>query len=867
MKPLFRFLSLLLLVGFITVEAQQSTNWQWLHPQPQGNQIRFVKAWDANNWYLMAFSGTFMKTTDGGATWFFHHRAGFPNVLGYTGNIYDAHFFDMNNGVAVGAAGITRTSNGGVTWDTVAGLPTAATWYQVFFENNLVGYATGTSSGRMAKTTDGGATWTLNTVLPSASYYDVYAKGDTVIVATTTGNIRRSTDAGATWTQISTGATMTPYRMLFTSPEVGYYVGTSGYARKTTDNGLTWTALAPNAGTTTTFYDVDYVNNTLFLSGNSFSVYKSTDQGATFDTLGFLDVVANQPWTSTQYAADFLSTTDFVTGGGFGLVNSRFGANHPRVHTRLAKPGSHYDVWAESPTGKVIVVGAPTVANSTYDQIQVSSNGGMTWNQGNIASRPNSIMATRPVFIEETEFREESKDNPVELSITSSSTLRAVDMANSIIGLAVGSNGAIYKTMSSGFVWDSLTTVGLPATQTLYDVDFVDDTLVFVVNNTGDTAGTVLKSTDAGLSWTKNKIKISATANDHRLYAISMFDANNGWVVNYTPKPYRTTDGGLTWTEQALSDGFTGFLYDVHAVSANIAWCVGSSGRVYRTVDGGTNWVLTATPAGTTAFQTVYAHDSNTVMIAGGSGVVLQTRDAGVTWTLENTAGATIQGIHPIMSIPTLSIDSVAVFAAGLNSYVHKSGKFYIPVELASFSAAVSGNTVTLSWNTGTESNNRGFEIQRSSNNREWLTLGFITGSGTSVAPKNYSYTDFDLKSGNYYYRLRQIDMDGTSKLYSLNSVIQIGTPASFALNQNYPNPFNPSTTISYSIPKSDVVTLKIYNILGSEVATLVNGYQEAGSYTLTVSTSEMQSLSSGVYFYTLTNGGNTLTRKMTLLK
>ncbi len=867
MKSFFRFFSLLLLLGFISVEAQQSTNWQWLHPQPQGNQIRYVKAWDSNNWYLMGFSGTFMKTTDGGATWFFHHRAGYPNVLGYTGNIYDAHFFDMNNGVSVGSAGITRTSNGGVTWDSVAGLPVAATWYQVTFENNLVGYAAGTSSGRLAKTTDGGATWTLNTIIPSGTYYDVYSKGDTVIVATTAGNIRRSTDGGATWTQISTGATMTPYRLLFTSPEVGYYVGTSGYARKTTDNGVTWSSLTPNAGTTTTFYDIDYVNNTLFLTGNSFALYRSTDQGATFDTLGILGVLSTQPWTSTYYATDFLSATDLVTGGGFGLINSRFGANHPVTHAKLSKPGSHYDVWAQSATGKVIVVGAPTVANSTYDQIQVSTNGGLTWSAGTFASRPNSLVSTRPIFIEETEYREESKDNPVELSTTSSATFRAIDMANSNLGFAVGSNGAVYKTMNGGLAWDSLTTIGLPTTASLYDVDFVDASLVFVVNNTGDTAGTVLKSTDAGMTWTKNKIKVSTTANDHRLYAISMVDANNGYVVNYTPKPYKTTDGGLTWIEQTLSDGFGGFLYDVSAVNATVAWCVGSSGRVYRTVDGGTNWLVVATPGGTTSFNTVYAHDSNTVMVAGGSGVVMQTRDAGVTWTLENTAGATIQGIHPIMSVPALSIDSVAVFAAGLNSYVHKSGKFYIPVELASFSAAVSGNSVTLSWNTGTESNNRGFEIQRSTNNREWMTLGFITGSGTTVAPKSYTYTDLDLKNGNYYYRLRQIDMDGTSKLYSLNSVVHVGTPATFALNQNYPNPFNPSTTISYSIPKSDVVTLKIYNVLGAEVATLVNGYQEAGSYTLTVSTSEMQSLSSGVYFYTLTNGGNSLTRKMTLLK
>lgn len=170
-----------------------------------------------------------------------------------------------------------------------------------------------------------------------------------------------------------------------------------------------------------------------------------------------------------------------------------------------------------------------------------------------------------------------------------------------------------------------------------------------------------------------------------------------------------------------------------------------------------------------------------------------------------------------------------------------------IPVELTSFVASVSGNNVNLSWKTATEINNSGFEVQRS-NGGEFKTITFIAGKGTTTEPQVYSFVDKGVESGKYSYRLKQIDFDGTSELSSTVEV-EVLSPKEFYLAQNYPNPFNPSTTINFSLASDSKVTLKIFNILGQEIMTLIDGNYTAGNHKINFDGS---SLNSGVYMYRL---------------
>ncbi|MBM4157676.1 MAG: T9SS type A sorting domain-containing protein [Ignavibacteria bacterium] len=186
-------------------------------------------------------------------------------------------------------------------------------------------------------------------------------------------------------------------------------------------------------------------------------------------------------------------------------------------------------------------------------------------------------------------------------------------------------------------------------------------------------------------------------------------------------------------------------------------------------------------------------------------------------------------------------------------------------VELASFSYNVNNNIVTLLWSTSSEINNYGFDVERrNSLYNNWVKVGFVKGNGTVSQTSYYSFTDNNILTGKYSYRLKQIDYNGNYEYHYLQNEVEIGVPGKFNLSQNYPNPFNPVTKINFEIPKDVYVTLKVYDISGREVKSLVNDIRTAGYHTVEFNASN---LSSGIYFYTLKAGEFSKTLKMTLIK
>jgi hypothetical protein len=190
-----------------------------------------------------------------------------------------------------------------------------------------------------------------------------------------------------------------------------------------------------------------------------------------------------------------------------------------------------------------------------------------------------------------------------------------------------------------------------------------------------------------------------------------------------------------------------------------------------------------------------------------------------------------------------------------------------VPVELTSFTASANENEVILNWSTATETNNQGFEVQRYVNG-EFATIGFIDGHGTTTEVQHYTFLDKNVEVGTYLYRLKQVDFNGTFE-YSNIIEAEVLAPVVFALEQNYPNPFNPSTIISYKLAVDSKVSLKVFDVLGQEVATLLNGNFVAGSHTVNFNAS---SLNSGVYMYRIEATGNdgtnfTSVKKMILTK
>ncbi len=225
----------------------------------------------------------------------------------------------------------------------------------------------------------------------------------------------------------------------------------------------------------------------------------------------------------------------------------------------------------------------------------------------------------------------------------------------------------------------------------------------------------------------------------------------------------------------------------------------------------------------------------------------------------------------PWVAVSTTT-NGTLVTASGLTSFsdfavASDSSVNPLPVELASFNAVVSGRNAVLKWSTSSELNNSGFDVERSlSGTASWQKIGFVSGNGTTSQPHSYEYSDINIASGTYSYRLKQIDFNGNFTYYDLAGEVTIGLPEEFSLGQNYPNPFNPETRINFDLPDEGFVSLKVFDMSGKEIATLVNEVRNAGYHTVSFNAS---GVSSGIYFYKLTtgNGKFSAVRKMMVVK
>ena len=231
------------------------------------------------------------------------------------------------------------------------------------------------------------------------------------------------------------------------------------------------------------------------------------------------------------------------------------------------------------------------------------------------------------------------------------------------------------------------------------------------------------------------------------------------------------------------------------------------------------------------------------------------------------TGSATGTSVNTLINPRGVAIDNangklLVVDSGNRRVLQYSSSSSPLPVELSFFRATTASAGAELVWQTATETNNYGFDIERKSAST-WTKVGFVEGSGTTNAPKSYSFTDKSAL-GKISYRLKQIDRDGKFEYSQEVEVIALCTPKEFALEQNYPNPFNPTTTIGYQLPANGRTTLKIYDAIGREVATLVSEVKEAGYYSAQFDGTR---LSSGIYFAKLTSDRKMQMKKLLLLK
>ncbi|MBK9096800.1 MAG: T9SS type A sorting domain-containing protein [bacterium] len=437
--------------------------------------------------------------------------------------------------------------------------------------------------------------------------------------------------------------------------------------------------------------------------------------------------------------------------------------------------------------------------------------------------------------------------------------LNAVHFFNVNEGVIAASGGVIFRTTNGGTTWNTVTT---GVSDNLFSLSFSGATGLC-----GGSSQTILKSTNSGASWSiiQNGFFGGGFWGTHMINATTGFVAGENSI--FQPMLGKTTNGGTTWDFFPFYlNSNEGKLYAVHFFDANNGITAAAvwegSGAVSRTTDGGSNW---STSIFGQAFFGMHFPTSTVGYVVGMGGGIYKTTNSGLSWTSQNSG--TSQTLNDVFFI-----NDFTGFVTGENGVILKTTDGGVPVELTSFTANAQEGMVVLNWTTATETNNQGFEIERASSLtspvQEWQKIGFVPGFGTTTEPKSYSYTDQSVTGGKYYYRLKQIDFDG-SFTYSGVIEAEVLVPTEYLLKQNYPNPFNPATTIEFSLPVDAQVKIGVYNLVGEKVAEVIDKDFTAGNHRIDYNASQ---LTSGVYLYKLDavdiSGKNyTSVKKMTLLK
>ena len=424
----------------------------------------------------------------------------------------------------------------------------------------------------------------------------------------------------------------------------------------------------------------------------------------------------------------------------------------------------------------------------------------------------------------------------------------------------------LFKTTDGGESWSSQS---LGFNYYARFTFFVNENIGWITGkNWMSSDGTIIKTTDGGISWS-NQFTMSAVSEAGDAF---FFDENNGWVTfwgNFGGSVLlHTTNGGQNWISQGTPVQYP---YSIYFVNESIGWISGTTfqgtGIILKTTNGGSTW-FTQLEDDSENFRSIYFIDQNIGWASGfdgnnGKSLIIATTDGGTNWFSQSTGSS--KWFNSVFFI-----DVNTGWAVGGNGTIFKTtnGGGTVPVELTTFTATAQNNFAELNWTTETEINNLGFEVQRSTRNSEFVTVGFVEGNGTTTKEHHYNFKDKDV-SGFLHYRLKQIDFDGSYEYSDIVEVEVLGN-VSYKLTQNYPNPFNPVTNISYTLPSESQVKISIYNPLGELVETIVNEKQIAGKYDAVWNAGDHPS---GVYIYTLDavslNGSKQtkLSKKMLLLK
>lgn len=806
MKKQFLLICILFLSNILIA---QNFDWVWQNPKPQGNTLNCLAATPNGKIFMFGEVGTGYVSFNSGSSW------QVVDVDSLYRTVEGAYFVNNNVGYICGDLGmIIKTTDGGNTGFALNS-GSIEHLYDIEFYDADTGYVVG-ASGVILKTTNGGLSWTTKSSPLTANIYCISIVNPACIYlgaasTNTTNYVSKSTDYGNTWVNISpSGFNKSVWDIYFIDANKGWFAAQDGgKVYYTTDGGTTWGSAVTNSVVVPNslfFTDAltGYVTN-----NNNGKIHKTTDGGLTYTEYS--------SGKFAMYGVTALGSTLYSCGKyGSAYKSTNAGLTWSSIENVVTQEALRKIYFYDINNG--YAVGGSTTAADSLGIILKTTNGGETWNMFSSGVIKAQVYA---------------------LSTPSPNAWYAVTGRNTI-----------YKSTDGGVNWFQQTNP-ISGTGALNDVAFADANTGYVIGNSGGIA----KTTNGGTTWTALTSPHGTTA----IYSMHMFDAQKIITVGGSAKAYLTTDGGANWT--ALTVGLPGNYFAVKFLNNNVGYVTSyssSTGLVAKTTDGGATWTAQTLPINATiSIWGIAIKDENIVWLADASGNVFYSQNGGTSW---NSAKKKSGNGFFAMSIAGSKLWIAGSGGTILQGFADPS----VPVEMTSFSASIINSRVCLNWETATETNNKGFEIERSTSNTTWKSIGYVSGNGTTLNPTKYSFIDENPLADVNYYRLKQIDFTGE---YEYSNVIEVNlnTPVKFELLQNYPNPFNPASTISYNVAAKELVSLKVYDVLGNLVQQLVNEVKEPGRYSVEFNSNGK--FSSGIYFYELRAGNFVQTRKMILMK
>jgi photosystem II stability/assembly factor-like uncharacterized protein len=707
----------------------------------------------------------------------------------------------------------------------------------IFFVNAQKGWLVG-NSGMIMISTDGGVTWTAQNSGVTTNLQRVVFVNDQVgyIGMASRASILRTSDGGATWNLVSLPAAdtaRTSYAICFLSPSTGF-VGCGKSAASdifmTSDSGKTWAS--KQSITSNYFTDISFGSPTRGVAvANIYSkLYYTTDGGSTWS-------LSTKPSSmgTASYSSSVINTVKMVDS--LTVVASGWGSWYslqPTIVLRSTDGGATYVYQSAS--------GASNTYGSGYDvYFKDANNGLIVGNQrGGVVLKTTDAGATW---------------NPI--TVFTAHPLRSIAGSGDTVWIA--SYYGVFRSTDFGSTWTLLT----PNSQEqIMGLQFFSSSVGYLTSS----YGIMRKTADGGKTWNyfgAVNPGIAGNVVDY-LNGVQFYDANFGIAAHNYGSVSRTTDGGSTWSVAVVGDSSSSTAAkSVFALSTDKAYAVRTKASAtydqFLTLTGYASAYTKRDTALKVAPNDVAFYDDNRGIIVGSSGVIRYTKNGGTTWTT-----ATVSGLPAGNTLSSNSIYAVQIIDS-LNTWASGTKVLLKSTDLGQTWTYVAPN-ITVSdsvfYTLGFRDKNLGYvggykgALSKTTDGGSTWTQ--ITDIDAAQAIRKISFD----KSGNTWIGT------GSGIVYSNTATTGIVTgssaPRTFSLAQNYPNPFNPTTVISFQLAAQENVSLKIYNILGKEIASLVHGTMNAGSYSVPF---DANRLSSGIYFYTLKAGARSETKKMMLLK